>query len=71
MLAEIQKTNLVLLLDGGTVDGKQVVKSKTYSKIKPLAVDENVHAVGTVLASLQEMYILEVQRVDYTKLTNE
>lgn len=71
MLAQIQKTNLVLLLDGGIVDGKQSVKPKTYSRIKPLATDENVHAVGTVIGSLQKMDILEVQRVDYTKLSNE
>lgn len=66
-----EKVTLKLDLDGGVVDGKQRIKSKSLSKVKTDALDEDLHATATVLASLQSKDLLNVKRVEESKLMEE
>ena len=53
----------------GTIDGKEVIKAKTYSHLKPTAVDDDIYAVAEALASLQVPTIEEVLKVETSVLT--
>ena len=52
----------------GTIDGKEVIKAKTYSHLKPTAVDDDIYAVAEALASLQVPTIEEVLTVETSVL---
>ena len=52
----------------GTIDGKEVIKAKTYSHLKPTAVDDDIYAVAEALASLQGPTIEEVLKVETSVL---
>ena len=52
----------------GTIDGKEVIKAKTYSHLKPTAVDDDIFAVAEALASLQVPTIEEVLKVETSVL---
>ncbi|HAZ05793.1 DUF1659 domain-containing protein [Acetobacterium wieringae] len=52
----------------GVVDGKEVIKSKTYSNLKETAVDDDIYAVAEALASLQVPTMEEVLKVETTLL---
>lgn len=60
---------LKLEFDAGLVDGKQKVKSKSFSKIKTNVVDDNLYGTATSIASLQEESLLNVKRIETTSLT--
>ncbi len=62
---------LKLEFDGGIVDGKQKVNSKSFSKIKTNVVDENLYGTATSIASLQEESLLKVKRIETTALIEE
>lgn len=51
------------------VTGRTKVKSRTYGNVNPAATNDDVHAVGLVLASLQSETVLEYCKVDYTILS--
>lgn len=67
-MGEIQrtllKTSLVLQFNMGVVNGKQVVKRKTFSRIKDNATDESLYIVATKLETLQERDLDAVLRND-------
>ena len=50
---EINNVRLKISLDGGLDGDKQVIKSKTYNRIKANATGDGLYAVGTALADLQ------------------
>ncbi|KAF5090561.1 DUF1659 domain-containing protein [Acetobacterium wieringae] len=52
----------------GVVDGKEVIKSKTYSNLKETAVDDDIYAVAEALASLQVPTMEEVLKIETTLL---
>lgn len=66
-----EKIALRLQLDGGIVDGKQKLNSKTFAQIKVTAEDENLFAVAETLAGLQEKPLMTVQKVETTHIFNE
>lgn len=66
-----EKTNLKLELDGGLVDEKQKIISKTFSKIKTDALDEELYETALALGSLQIKDLLNVKRVEEMKLVSE
>lgn len=66
-----EKITLRLELDGGVVDGKQKVNSKSFTQIKTTADDENLLNTAHVLASLQERDLLKVKRIETTNLISE
>lgn len=66
-----EKLTLRLELDGGIVDGKQKVKTKSFTQIKTTAEDEALFDTATAIASLQEKDLLRVKRVEITSISKE
>ncbi|OLS01838.1 DUF1659 domain-containing protein [Tissierella creatinophila] len=66
-----EKTNLKLELDGGIVDEKQKLISKTYSKIKTDALDEELYETALALQTLQSKDLLNVKRVEEMSLISQ
>lgn len=64
-----EKVTLKLELDGGIVDGKQKVNSKSFSKIKNDAQNEDLHGTAVTMASLQERELVSVKKVETSELT--
>lgn len=62
---------LKLELDGGMNGDKQIIKSKTYSKVKVDAANEDIYAVGTSLAGLQDKTLLKVKKIEEMYLYEE
>lgn len=62
---------LKLELDGGMKGDKQIIKTKTYSKVKVDAVNDDIYAVGTSLAGLQEKQLLKVKKIEEMYLYQE
>jgi len=52
----------------GLVDGKDLIKSKTYSNLKASATDDDIYAVAEALASMQEPTMEEVIKIESTLL---
>ena len=63
-------SSLRVKLDAGLNDstGNTIVKSKTYSNIKPEATSQAIYDVATALEGLQEFSVLEVVKIDNTTL---
>ena len=62
-------SSLRVKFDCGLNDnGKTVVKSRTYSNVKPDAKALDIYNVAESLASLQEHDVLEVAKIDNTTL---
>jgi hypothetical protein len=54
-------------LDG---DGKEILRTKTYSNVKSSSENQAVYDVASSLAGLQEHELKEVHRVDDVVLVN-
>lgn len=68
----IKDTKLKLQLDGGLNEkGNPIVKSKTFSKVKTDAANDNLFSVAESLAGLQDMPLIGIKRVDETDLQQE
>ncbi|NLT94097.1 MAG: DUF1659 domain-containing protein [Clostridia bacterium] len=52
-------------------EGKPVLKTRTYNRLKPGATDETVYQFAAVLAGLQKHPLYEVNRVNEVKLEQE
>lgn len=52
----------------GMVDGKEVLKSKTYANLKATAANDDIYAVAEALASLQAPTLEEVSKIETTLL---
>lgn len=62
-------SKIKLNLDGGVDQkGKQIVKSKTYSKVKTAATNEDVYSVATALIGLQKLPVISIRRIDEVEL---
>jgi hypothetical protein len=68
-MVEITKKSLKLELDGGVVDGKQKIDSKTYSNIILSATDENILSAGELISGLQEKALINVKRIEEAIIT--
>ncbi|TFZ41448.1 DUF1659 domain-containing protein [Soehngenia longivitae] len=68
-MVEITKKSLKLELDGGVVDGKQKIDSKTYSNISLSATDENILSAGELISGLQEKALINVKRIEEAIIT--
>lgn len=75
MMAFVKETiasRLVLVLETGLDDeDKPIYRTSSFSRVSPLAIDENVHAVALTLAGLQEHSLVTVRRVDDHDLRDE
>jgi len=52
------------LVVGESPEGSPVYRTRSYSRVKPLAADDSVHAVGSSLAAMQEHDLAELRRVN-------
>ena len=68
MTKEITGLKLRLEYDGGIVSGKQKIVSKQYGNISKTVQDSDLHSVGKELSKLCDKTILEVKRVEITRL---
>ncbi|GJG92185.1 DUF1659 domain-containing protein [Paraclostridium bifermentans] len=50
-------------------NGRTIVKTRSFSNVKPDAVAVNVYNVAEILNSLQKNDVLSVVRIDNTELT--
>ncbi|MBU5436687.1 DUF1659 domain-containing protein [Tissierella sp. MSJ-40] len=66
-----ENTTLKIELDGGTVDGKQKIKSKTFNKVKVTAENQELFKTATALANLQSKDLLKVKRIEEVVLKEE
>lgn len=57
------------LQTGEDTQGNPIVRTKTYSRVKPAALDEDVYAVAKALAGLQINPLVEVKRVNEKDLS--
>ncbi len=66
-------SRLVLVLQTGVdeEDGEPILRSTSFSRVAPTALDENVHTVAQALAGLQEHTLFAVRRVDDSKLSDQ
>lgn len=63
-------SKLKVYFDGGIDEnGKAITKTKTYSKVKSTALNDDVHAVAQAIASVQELPLVTVRRIDEVELT--
>ncbi len=69
--AKKEKLTLRLELDGGIVEGKQKVNTKSFTQIKTTAEDEALFNTASVIAGLQEKDLLRVKRVEITTISQE
>lgn len=67
----IESRKLKLELDGGMKGDKQVIKSKSFSKVKVDATNEDIYAVGTTLSGLQEKPLIKVKKIEEVYLSEE
>ena len=66
-----EKAVLKLELDAGLVDGRQRIKTKSFTKVKTGASDEGIYETGLALGGLHSNEVLKVKRVEETLLTEE
>ena len=59
-----EDSKLKIQLDGGLDGDKQIIKSKTYSRIKAAATNEDAYSVATSLSNLQTLPLIKVIRID-------
>lgn len=59
-----ERVVLKLELDGGMVDDKQKVNTKSFSKVKIDALDEPLYGTAVTIAGLQEDALLKVKRIE-------
>jgi len=65
-----QDSKVKIQLDGGLDEkGNTIVKSKTYSKVKATAINDDVYSVAASVAGLQEFPLLAVRRIDEVDLS--
>ena len=63
IVSEFLASKLVTKLNYGMVNGKELIKKKSYANVKETATIDTIHAIGTAIASLQEPALEEVFRV--------
>jgi len=69
---EKQESKLKMSFDCGVDDeGKAVVRSKTYSRVKAESNDEAIYSVAKTIGDLQSNRVQEVSRVDESVLIEE
>jgi hypothetical protein len=65
----IENSRLVLVLERDVDDeGNSITFNRTFSRVKPNTSNEDLKEVGEALASLQIYPLLDLLRVDQSKL---
>ncbi|TFJ93157.1 DUF1659 domain-containing protein [Lentibacillus salicampi] len=74
-MAAAQKvgSRLTLILDDGDdmMTGETVYKSKSFNNVKPEATADQLYAIATAVAGLQERPLYTIERNDESEITEE
>ncbi|WP_010531473.1 DUF1659 domain-containing protein [Lentibacillus jeotgali] len=74
-MAAAQKvgSRLTLVLDDGDdmMTGKTIFKSKSFNNVKPEATADQLFAIATAVAELQERPLYTIERYDESEITQE
>lgn len=62
---------LKLELDGGFEGNRQVIKSKTFSRVKTDVANDDLFQAAQSLSSLQDLSLLKVKRLEEIELVEE
>lgn len=71
LVAIKENTRLKLELLTGMDGDKPLIKSKTYSRVKPNTLDEDLYEVGQAIAELQVLPIHKIKRLEEIDLVEE
>ena len=66
-----EKLTLRLELDGGVINGKQKINTKSFAQIKTTAEDQALLDTASVIADLQEKDLLRVKKLEVTSISEE
>ena len=66
-----ENVRLKLELDGGMDGNRQIIKSKTFNKVKPEVENEVLYQVAESLSGLQTYPLYKVKRLEEIHLKNE
>lgn len=66
-----EKTSLKLQFDGGMVGENQKIITKSFTKVKVSALDQELYQVAKALEDLQSKTILDIKKVEETSLKDE
>lgn len=61
---ELEGKVKVTLNAGNDGEGNAIIKSKTFSRVKSDATDENIYAVANGIASLQEYPVNSIRKLE-------
>lgn len=71
LIALKENTRLKLELLVGMDGEKPIIKSKTYSRVNPEALDEDLYEVGQALGELQVLPVHKVKKLEEIELVEE
>ncbi|RDW16903.1 hypothetical protein CWR48_14925 [Oceanobacillus arenosus] len=72
-VADLTKTTLQLVLnDGNDLEtGKTIFKFKSFNNVKKSATSDQLYAIATAIASLQQRPLYEITRKDESDIRDE
>ncbi|SHI40889.1 Protein of unknown function [Dethiosulfatibacter aminovorans DSM 17477] len=68
---ELEGKVTLVLNNGVDGDGNTLTKSKSFSKLKPEATDEDIYSVISGMASLQEKPVVAVRKTEEYDLVDQ
>lgn len=71
IIANKERLTLKLELDGGIVDGRQRISTKSINNMKLASSDDAIHGTGLALTSLQNKDVLKIKKVEEMTLREE
>ena len=71
IIAHKEKSTLRLELDNGIVDGKQKTLSKSFTKVKTDAADEDLHVTALAIADLQSKDLINIKKIEEVSLISK
>lgn len=70
-VSEFLSTKMVTRMNYGMVDGKELIKSKTYNDVRQDATNDALLAVATAITGLQVPTLEEVHRIQEDYIFND
>lgn len=71
IISEVISTKMVTSLNYGMVDGKEVIKNKSYSNLRETATNDSIYQIAVVIGGLQEPALETVTKSQTTRLIDD
>lgn len=71
VVKEFLSNRMVTRLNYGLVDGKEVIKSKSYANVKQTATIAEIYQVATAIAALQVPAMEEVHQLQQDRIFDD